>query len=225
MRNKDWFTLKDMFKDGVRNSLIISLILLGISFVAYHYAAVYAFVFLARPTTTNVGDLLLDNLPVVDLNFIIIEVALLAIVVGVLYVVFWRPRYILFSVKALAIFNTIRALFISLTHMGIYPGSIEPGAGIFDGIYTYFNFQTGFFFSAHTGLPFLFALVFWKEPPIRNIFLALSFVFAVAVLLAHVHYSIDVLAAPFMAYGIFEIVKYFFPHDYGLTQQENPTRV
>jgi len=221
MHKDDTFTLKDVFKDGERTSLIISLLLLGLSFIAYHYAAAYAFVYLTRPTTTNVGDLLLDNLPAVDLNFIIIEAALLFIVTGAIYVAFWRPRYVLFSVKALAVFNITRAFFISLTHMGLYPGHIDPGAGIFDGIYLYFNFQTGFFFSAHTGLPFLFALIFWNRPFERNIFLALSLVFAVAVLLAHVHYSIDVFAAPFMAYGIFEIVKYFFPRDYELTQQTN----
>jgi len=209
----------------VMTSLIVSLALLGISFVAYHYAAAYAFVYLERPTSMYVGDLILDNIPALNLNFIIVEVALISIIVGVVYVVFYKPRYILFSLKALALFNITRALFVSLTHMGIYPGYIEPGAGIFDGIYLYFNFQTGFFFSAHTGLPFLFALIFWKEPLIRNIFLSLSFIFAVAVLVAHVHYSIDVLAAPFMAYGIFKIAKYFFPRDYELTRQTEEIHV
>jgi len=225
MRNEGTFKLKDIFKDGERDSLIISAILIGISFIAYHFATAYAFIYLTRPTTTYVGDLLLDNIPVVDLSFIIIEIALIVIVVGTIYVTVWKPRYVLFSLKAIAIFNIIRAIFISFTHMGLYPGSIEPGAGIFDGVYTYFNFQTGFFFSAHTGLPFLLALIFWNNPLIRNIFLTISFVFAVAVLLAHVHYSIDVFAAPFMAYGIFEIVKYFFPRDYEITQQSDTVHV
>ena len=101
--------------------------------------------------------------------------------------------------------------------MGIYPGNIYPGDGFFDGIYTYFNLQTGFFFSGHTALPFLMALVFWRRPPERVAFLVMSVTFAVAVLLAHIHYSIDVLAAPFMAYGIFEMARYFFPRDYELT--------
>lgn len=225
MRNKDSFTINDLFKDGELYSLIIAFALLGISFVAYHFASAYSLVFLARPTSTYVGDLLLDNLPAVDLNFIIIEVALAAIVAGAVYLVFWKPSHILFSLKALALFNITRALFVSLTHVGLYPGHIAPGAGIFDGIYLYFNFQTGFFFSAHTGLPFLLALIFWNKPVTRYVFLALSFVFAVAVLLARVHYSIDVLAAPFMAYGIFEITKYFFPRDYELTQQKETAHV
>ncbi len=110
----------------------------------------------------------------------------------------------------------VRAVFISLTHVGIHPEAIVPGLGFFDGIYTYLNFQTGLFFSGHTGLPFLVALIFWDMPRVRYILLTLSFTFAAAVLLAHIHYSIDVFAAPFMAYGIFKIAQYLFHHDYEL---------
>lgn len=219
MRNKDPFTLKDLFHDGNLYSLVTSLVLVGFSLIAYHFANAYALVYLGRSTTTFVGDLLLDNLPVVDLNFLIIETALIAMVVVTLFVAFFRTRYILFSLKALAIFNITRAIFISLTHVGLYPGQISPGAGPLDAVYSYFNFQTGFFFSAHTGLPFLFALIFWKEKKLRYIFLAMSFIFAVAVLFAHVHYSIDVFAAPFMAYCIFKIAEYLYPQDYKLTEK------
>jgi membrane-associated phospholipid phosphatase len=65
------------------------------------------------------------------------------------------------------------------------------------------------------------ALIFWNKFPVRVVFLSLSLVFAVAVLLAHVHYSIDVLAAPFMTYGIFEIARYFFPRDYELIERDH----
>jgi hypothetical protein len=37
------------------------------------------------------------------------------------------------------------------------------------------------------------------------------------VLFAHVHYSIDVFASPFMTYGIFTIAKTLFPQDYKTT--------
>ena len=214
MRNKDPFTFYDLLKRENLYSLITSLVLLGFSFVFEHFASVYALDYSLRSTSRHVGDLFLDNIPVVNLNFIIVECALLAIVLGVVFVVFFRPRYLAFTLKALALFITIRAFFISLTHVGIYPDHITPGVGILDGIYTYLNFQTGFFFSGHTGVTFLCAIIFWKEPVVRNIFLATSFIFAVAVLLAHIHYSIDVLAAPFMTYGIFKLSQYFFAHDY-----------
>ncbi len=208
-------SIQDLFKPAWRFSLAGALILLAGAYVAEHFANLYELSYSARPTSTYVGDLLLDNLPIVNLNVIIIEGAFLAIVLGTLYV-FLRPRYVLFTLKALALFVVVRALFVSLTHVGIYPGNIDPGLGLFDGIYTYLNFQTGFFFSGHTGLPLLLAFIFWEDVPARVGFLALSAVFAVAVLLAHIHYSIDVFAAPFMAYGIFTMAKALFPRDHAL---------
>ena len=215
MQQQDSFTLKDLFRGERLSSLVVALFLLGVAYVVEHFANVYAFAYAERPTSNYVGDLILDNIPAVDLNFIIIEVALIAIILGTLFV-FSKPRYILFTLKAIALFIIVRALFISLTHVGIHPENIAPGLGFFDAIYLYLNFQTGLFFSGHTGLPFLMALIFWNRFSTRIVFLLLSFIFGVAVLLAHVHYSIDVLAAPFMAYGIFKIAHYLFPRDYEL---------
>lgn len=214
------FTLRDIFSRERLPSLLGALALLGASYVVEHFANVYAFEYSERPTSNYVGDLILDNIPVVDLSFIIIEVALIAIVLGTLFVLS-KPRYVLFTLKAIALFIIIRALFISLTHVGIHPENIAPGLGLFDSIYTYLNFQTGLFFSGHAGMPFLVALIFWNNKRVRYALLSLSFIFAAAVLLAHIHYSIDVLAAPFMAYGIFKIAQYLFPHDYKLIESSS----
>lgn len=217
--HQDPFSYRDFLKKDKLYSLLTAFLMLGVAFAFEHVASVYAYSYLARPTSVYVGDILLDNLPVVNLNLIIIEGALVCIVLGTLFV-FSKPRYILFTLKTVALFIATRAFFTSLTHIGIYPGAINPGAGFLDSIYIYLDFQTGFFFSGHTGLPFLMALIFWREPLPRTILLSLSFIFAVAVLLAHVHYSIDVFAAPFMVYGIFTIAKKFFPRDYALIEPE-----
>ncbi|MCX6787646.1 MAG: phosphatase PAP2-related protein [Candidatus Kaiserbacteria bacterium] len=218
MPTKDSFTLKDVFRRERLTSLLTALTLLAAAYVVEHFANTYAFEYSLRSTSNHVGDLILDNLPVVNLNFIIIEGALTAIIFGTLFVVFLRPRYLLFTLKAIALFIMVRALFISLTHVGIYPDHIVPGYGLFDGIYQYLNFETGLFFSGHTGLPFLMALIFWQTPLARYFFLALSCIGGVAVLLAHIHYSIDVFAAPFMTYSIFRIALYLFPHDHALIE-------
>ncbi|WP_460374341.1 hypothetical protein, partial [Staphylococcus aureus] len=97
----------------------------------------------------------------------------------------------LFSLKALSIFIIVRALFISLTHVGFYPVHLDPGIVFFADLYLYLNFQLGFFFSGHTGLPFLIALIFWDDLRTRLILILLSVVFGAAVLVAHIHYSID----------------------------------
>lgn len=214
------FRYKDLFVRERFYSLVAGFGLLIIGFVAEHFATLYAFSYSTRPTSVYVGDLLLDNLPVINLNPIIIEGALWAIVLSTLLVL-WNPRKILFTLKAVALTIAIRAFFTSLTHVGIYPGQIYPGHGFFDALYTYLNLQTGYFFSGHTAFPFLMALIFWEKRAWRYSYLALSATFAASVLLAHVHYSIDVFAAPFMAYGIFEISRKLFPRDYSLLRPED----
>jgi membrane-associated phospholipid phosphatase len=189
--------------------------IMAVGFIADHFATVYALAYSTRATYVYVGDLLLDNLPIINLNPIIVEGALWTIFLSVILVLY-NPRKILFTLKAVGLFIIIRAFFISLTHVGIYPGQINPGPGFFDALYSYFNLQTGYFFSGHTALPFLMALIFWENRLWRYIYLALSVIFGASVLLAHVHYSIDVFAAPFMSYGIFEISRKLFPEDYKL---------
>ncbi len=209
--------IRDLFTAKWRDSLIAAGVLLFVSYLLEHFANVYAFTYMLRPTTVPVGDIILDNIPAIDLNFIIVEMAFVAIIVGTLFVL-RRPRHALFALKALALFVSVRALCTSLTHVGIYPDHMILDLGLFDTIYRYLNFQTGLFFSGHTGLPFLLALVFWREKRARFMFLLVSAVFGTAVLLAHVHYSIDVFAAPFMAYGVFIVSKKLFPHDYKLIE-------
>ena len=73
------------------------------------------------------------------------------------------------------------------------------------------------FFSGHVGLTFLVALLFWDTPVLRYIYLSMSIVFAVVVLLGHLHYSIDVFAAYFITYTIFVIARNIFKSDYERT--------
>lgn len=162
------------------------------------------------------GDIFLDNLPVLDLRFVIIEFAIILWTAAWLMFCF-RPRYLLFGIKAVALFVIFRSFFISLTHIGIYPQQIElDGGGAISGLYNLFTFQGNYFFSGHAGFPFLMALVFWEERIIRRVFLLATFLFGASALLAHVHYSIDVFAAPFITYGIFKIAARLFPGDYVL---------
>lgn len=212
---RDYFTLRSVVTRERLPSIITAAVMLGMAYLVEHIANLYAFEYTLRPTSNHVGDLILDNLPVVDLSVIIIEGALIALVLVVFYLLS-QPRYILFTAKAVALFVVVRAFFVSLTHVAIYPVHIAPGVGFFDGLYLYLNFQTGLFFSGHTGMPFLMALIFWHKKRTRLFFLSVSLLGGVAVLFGHVHYSIDVFAAPFMAYGIYHIALRLFPRDYEL---------
>ncbi|MGA9118951.1 MAG: alpha/beta hydrolase-fold protein [Bacteroidota bacterium] len=62
------------------------------------------------------------------------------------------------------------------------------------------------FFSGHTSTLFLLFLTAQKWP-MKALFLACTVIVGGAVILQHVHYTIDVLAAPFVSYGAFRIVQ------------------
>jgi len=203
-------------KEGKR-SLYVALLILALSLIFQYYVGVYS----TARATQFVGDLFLDNLPVVNVNPIIIEGALWAVFATVLLVAA-KPRYLIFTLKAVAVFLAIRAFFNAVTHLGIYPDQLNPGNGTFSQLYVATGLETGYFFSAHTGLPAFMALIFWREKIWRFFFATLSVLFGISVLLAHVHYSIDVFAAPFMAYAIFKLSEYLFSGDYQLIQNDRP---
>lgn len=194
-----------------KKSFYLGLLLLALSLVIQAGLGHYS----ARSATNFVGDIFLDNLPTVDLDFIIVQGSLLMLVIGILLVA-QKPRYLLFAVKAVSLFIIVRAFFVSLTHIGIYPRQLAFDHSIGSGIYDLINFQANFFFSGHTGMPFLMALIFWPDKFWRWFFVSASVLFAASVLLAHVHYSIDVFAAPFMTYSIFKIAERLFPYDHSL---------
>ena len=203
---------RSIFTKERRRALYVALFILSLSLIFQYYAGVYS----NHVATQYVGDLLLDNLPVVNLNFIIVEGALWAIFLSIILILA-KPRYIVFALKSVALFLALRSVFVAVTHLGIYPGQVVPGSGFFDQIYLGLGLETGYFFSAHTGLPILMALIFWDEKIWRFLYLALATIFGIAVLLAHVHYSIDVLAAPLMTYSIYRLAEYLFKEDYEFT--------
>ena len=209
-------TYRNFFTREHRRSLYVAFILLGLSLVFQYYAGVYS----AHSASQYVGDLLLDNLPIVNLNFIIVEGALWAMLFTTILILV-KPYYSIFTLKALAVFLVLRSVFVAITHLGFYPNQIVPGPGFFDHLYVALGMETGYFFSAHTGLPVLIALIFWHEKFWRHTYLIMAVVFGISVLLAHVHYSIDVLAAPFMAYGIFKLSEYLFQEDYALLKEHS----
>ena len=68
------------------------------------------------------------------------------------------------------------------------------------------------FFSGHTATIFIMYLVAQKKP-FRIFFLVTTIVIGLAVLIQHVHYSVDVIAAPFFGYGAYKIV-YLLNHKF-----------
>jgi hypothetical protein len=186
-------------------SLLEALLLFIVSVYATHLASRYAEI----NASNFVEDLILSNTRVYDFELIFVHGAIMmTLFVVVLCFVFRKTAP--FLIKTVSLFIIIRAMFVSLTHLGPYPTKLMLDSGLLNFITT----GNDLFFSGHTGLPFLVALIFWNHLYLRVLFISTSVVFGVIVLLAHLHYSIDVFAAFFITYSIYHIAIKFFKKDY-----------
>jgi len=196
---REVFTNKDFLI-----SLLLSLIFLASTIVINFYAGTYA----ASVASNSVTDIILSNIKYYDVHYLFINGSIL-FTIFVIFVYLQKPERIPFTVKTTALFVLIRSLFIILTHIGPF----AEQQIIYQGFFSKLSFGADLFFSGHTGMPFLFALVFWKDKIIRYIFITFSLSFAVIVLMAHIHYSIDVFSAFFITYTIFHLSEKIFHKD------------
>lgn len=189
----------------LRRSSLIALLLLAGSFVINFYAGTYA----NEKWTTPVTDIVLSNTKAYDVDGIFslgIPLFFLFILIRCLR----YPTHIPYILKSVAAFIIIRSVFITLTHIGPFPWRVMV---LNAGFLWKLNFGADLFFSGHTGMPFLMALMFWRNKWMRYIFIFAAVFFGIVVLLWHLHYSIDVLAAFFITYTINHLNEIFWKKD------------
>jgi hypothetical protein len=186
-------------------SLLEGVLLFIMSVYVTHLASRYAEV----SASNFVEDIILSNTPVFDFEVIFVQGAIMLSLFVVVLCLFFR-RAAPFLIKTTSLFIIIRAMFVSLTHLGPYPTKLNLDSGLLNFITT----GNDLFFSGHTGLPFLIALIFWNHVYIRRLFLVSSVIFGAIVLLSHLHYSIDVFSAFFITYSIYHIAIKLFKKDY-----------
>lgn len=198
---KEFFSKKENV-----SALLNGLSLFILSLLANFYAALFA----VRRASSPVSDLVLSNIPVFDVDAIFIygPVVLWAFVVCLCL---WEPKRIPFILKSIALFVLIRSVFITLTHIGPFPTRAPLDYSL--DIVKMFTTGGDLFFSGHTGLPFLMALVFYRSYWLRVFFILAAVFFGVIVLLGHFHYSIDVLSAFFITYTIYHMAEKFYRKD------------
>lgn len=193
-------------------SFFTGLALLGISLIVQFFANNYVTSAISEPVT----DIILSNTRVYDVDGIFVWGAIILAFIGI-FIGLKNLKYAPFLMKSVALFTLIRSLFVSLTHISPFPTRATISSEffnkeVFNGIFT----GNDLFFSGHTGIPFLLALMFWEHKKLRILFLSFSLLFGVVVLLGHLHYSIDVLSAFFITFSIFHICKYVYKKDWKL---------
>lgn len=186
-------------------SLLEAIIVFIASIYVTHYASLYA----ENKASNHVTDIVLSNTRVYNFEFFFVYIAIiLGLFTIALCLKFTKTAP--FLIKTVSLFIMIRSIFVSLTHIGPFPLKLELDSNLL-------NFITSgndLFFSGHTGMPFLIALIFWDHLYLRVLFLTGSVVLGTTALLAHLHYSIDVLAAFFITYSIYHLAIKLFKKDF-----------
>jgi hypothetical protein len=197
--------------------VILSVVFVVVALFANYYASVYA----TERANNPVTDIVLSNIPLFDVDgmFAYGPYVMWAFVA---YLLYKKPSRIPFTLNSVGLLIFVRAAFVTLTHLGPFPthNIIDPN------IFNFLSSGNDLFFSGHTGLPFMLALVFWKHKFSRIVFLLSSAFFGTLALLGHFHYSIDVLAAFFITYSVYHASIAVFKKDYRhfmLTEQGLPS--
>lgn len=195
-----------------RSSLFLSIVAVIAGLVVNNFAIRFS----TERMSNSVTDIILSNIPALPVNNLFIYGTFLAIAVSIIVAAHY-PREIPFALNAIALFFLIRSVFVSLTHLAPFTQHV---ADDFGEVINNAFFGGDLFFSGHTGLPFLAALMLWHIPKLRYFYLGLSIFFAALVLLGHIHYSIDVASAFFITYGIYHIAIWLFPKSYAWFRAE-----
>jgi hypothetical protein len=191
-----------------QRSLVLGFMLFVVSMVLNFYAISFA----TTHASNSVTDIVLSNTPIFDMDGFFVYGTLIVAAVSV-GIVLTHPKYLPFSLYTIALFWIIRSGFVMMTHVAPFEASYATDFG--PAITSAF-FGKDQFFSAHTGMPLVGALAFWRKPLYRNFFLLSSLYFAAVVLLGHLHYTIDVFSAFFITYGIVEMAKWLWPKEWEL---------
>lgn len=177
--------------------ILLSLVFLVIATIIDYIAGNYV----TKVGTGLVPDLILDKINPIDLNFIFVYGWLIVVVVLFAYPLFFKVRKIHETINQFSLILILRSLMMSLTHLKTPLTAIPP---TFPNFLSKIVFENDLFFSGHVAIAFLGFFLF-NDSKIKWFFLVSSVIMAVTVLLMHRHYSIDVVAAFFIAYGSFKI--------------------
>jgi len=176
-------------------------ILIIISLLPYFFHAIIG----PRPGT-SINDFVLTAFTPHDFSWVIFGLIYSSLAIT-LQGVFRKPDRVLLGLKCFLILTLLRMV-------AMYVFTLEAPAGIIPlhdpllDVVAYGGkvFNKDLFFSGHVATLTLFVLL-EERPIVKRILLLNSLLVAGFILVQHVHYTIDVLVAPFITVGIFHVMK------------------
>ena len=183
----------------------------------------------ARPAP-HLPDLLIDHLPYLSLvdryNHWLLTLAYIPLALALLAVD--AQRFVRYNVTS-GLLSLLRGVCIAVTGLGpvrgadlhagmFFTAAEQPGgafwrallelstpSGLFGKDAAHVYLTKDLFFSGHTGVTFLLLLYVWPLRPLRWLMLIGHVLVVLSVLLAHLHYTIDILGAYAIAFSLYTL--------------------
>jgi hypothetical protein len=166
----------------------------------------YFFAFIQEREGPVLNDWLLASIPTVDVSTLVLALISITTILG-LFRTLQSPYLFLVLLWGYNLMSLSRVITITLVPLsppiGLTPMT-DPLAFPFYGQGG--NITKDLFYSGHTGTIFLLYLVLKKKWE-RRVALASTFLIGILLLLQHIHYTIDVVAAPFFVYCLYLLAK------------------
>ncbi|MBS1493759.1 MAG: phosphatase PAP2 family protein [Bacteroidetes bacterium] len=173
----------------------------------------------ARTYSVKINDPLFNFFNAIDLNIIAFPVIYVALITFIIYNSF-RPRTLMFAFNCYALMVWIRMFAMYITPLDVSAGAIDLRDPIVFFLGTGGMVQKDLFFSGHTASLTLLAIIVFNAKKISgqdynlkaDTFMKFFFFFCLiivgsSVVLQKAHYTIDVFAALFFAWGAYSVVK------------------
>lgn len=160
------------------------------------------------------ADPILRHFGPINLTWLIFGLIYICLIVAIINLAKY-PRQLMLILQTYSLLVIVRMAAMYLMPLNPPPDMISLN----DPFVQYFGtgrlLTKDLFFSGHTATIFLLFL-FARNKILKYVFLSCTIAVGISVLLQHVHYSIDVLAAPFFAYSCFCIILYL--HKPGISE-------
>lgn len=163
--------------------------------------------FIEERTGVILSDPILNLFSPIDLTwltFVLIYLSLITALVELLKI----PERLLLALQCYGLMVIFRSIAMYLSPFEA-PLTLLPLNDPFVQLFGEGNIlEKDLFFSGHTATLFLLFLIM-KKRILKIFFLTCTLLVGVSVILQHVHYSIDVFAAPFFSYTSYRIILFF----------------
>ncbi len=191
------------FLNDHKNKISLLLTLIILIFFLVQFSKFLLFIEQRQGVVLN--DPILNCFNAVDLNYPIFIIVYASILFGLIYL-FNYPDMFIIGLQSYILLIVFRIISMYIVPLDPPSGTIDLQDPLVFVIGTGTKITKDLFFSGHTSTIFLIFLCV-KNKLLKSVFLVLAIILGILLLIQKVHYSIDVMVAPFYSYTAFKIIS------------------